>query len=157
MSYIYLPNGRLVPGSSTTMLSEMFLRTCKRSYEQYDDYAQVSPLHLSLSLSYIPSFSHKSMTVTLVLFYDDCNARRPEYNDFVIAPSHGNLNNSVYGDSPNGLKGLRTYGMIDANISCQNGLHSIFETILEKVPNGKYQSITVDPGIYWRAYRVSYQ
>ncbi len=45
--------------------------------------------------------------------------------------------------------------MLDANISCQNGLHSVFELILEMAPNGKYQSIMVDPGIYWRAYRVS--
>ncbi len=45
--------------------------------------------------------------------------------------------------------------MINANISCQNGLYSVFGTVLEMTPAGKYQSMVVDPGIYWRAYRVS--
>ncbi len=45
MTYIYLPNERLIPGSSTAMLNESFLKRCKRSYEKYDGYTQVSFLN----------------------------------------------------------------------------------------------------------------
>ncbi len=61
MSYMYLPNGGLVPGSSTVMLSAPFLNRCKQSYEKYNNYTQVyfshSPLPSLLQLIYHTSSS----------------------------------------------------------------------------------------------------
>jgi hypothetical protein len=50
-------------GSSTVMLKEEFLKECAKSFRTYDGYKQVK-------------------------FYDECKAKRPEYKDFVVAPSH---------------------------------------------------------------------
>lgn len=127
---IIFHKGTTIPSCSTVMLKENHRVRCVQSFCQYNNYQHT-------------------------LFYDDCVARQPEYADFVVAPHHQQLENDVYGDSPNGMRGLRTFGILTPNISQNQGLLEIFQHLQALLSNQQvYQTLVVDPGIYWRAYRV---
>lgn len=131
MSIKRLSSGGVIPCCSPLMLNQQARARCAASFNQFDKYNKV-------------------------LLYDNCKARQPEYEAFIIAPQHHVIDHDIYGDSPNGMKDLRTFGMIDSNISEQKGLLEVIEYLYKLLDaQNKYMSVVVDPGIYWRAYKVS--
>lgn len=129
MQFRYIANRTLIFGCSTMMLQDCFLERVTDLFDDINNYSRVE-------------------------YYDTCAAQHEDYMNFIVSPSHENLENDVYRDSPNGMKDFRTFGMLDANISDQAGLVKVFDYITSLLPEKKYQSLVVDPGIYWRAYRV---
>lgn len=131
MQYIFDVDGNAIPSTSLTMLQPPACAQLLESFRQYDHYQQIS-------------------------FYDNCMANNPQYVDFVVTPQHTYAHHQHYLDSPNGLRNVRTCGMLDFNVSDQNGLVAVLQHIhaLSSTLPDQYQSIVIDPGIYWRVYQV---
>ncbi len=132
MEFTYTRAGVLISGSSWMMLTENFLNNCTQSFQRFDNYAKVS-------------------------YYATCYAAQLEYTEFVVSSSHHHINTPAYSDSPNGMDGMRTAGMLSANISANRGLEEVLQHIkaMANERGNVYQSVVVDPGIYWRTYKVS--
>lgn len=131
MDYIYDYTGKPFPSVSRTMFKANMLQCIVDRFSKYNNFKNTS-------------------------YYEDCMARTPEYVDFIVTPQHTYTFNNTYADSPNGLRNFRSYGMIPSNIGSQEGLAHCVVKLREMCAHigERYQSIMVDPGIYWRFWKV---